>query len=204
MPYVLASAGLRQLIAGGDDIFIRGILDPEINQYDIYRVGKVYGANQGLAAENTEIVNIGQVQIISKQGDISRAKVLNSNGLIKKGDIIVRPQTLRFKPLYYLAAAPAGIKGQIIGAVDDAYKIARHDGVVVNLGSASSVYAGHIFSVLKKAEKVQDPRTNELITIGNQIIAELMIVNVFENLSYGIVLNAAEIVSVGDVIIGIE
>ena len=204
MPYVLAGAGLRELIASGDEIYIRGTLDPDFNEYHIYRIGKTYGVKDGLSTENSEIIKVGTAELLDKQGDISRAIVTESNGLVRKGDIIVRSQALNLKPLYYLAAAPQGITGKIIAAVNQAYKITRFDGVVLNVGVDTGVFPGHVFSVLKAPIQVKDPRTGEMVLISNQVIAELMIVNVFENLSYGIILNAKGIVSPGDSIIPVE
>ncbi|EPJ47403.1 MAG: hypothetical protein OFPII_12900 [Osedax symbiont Rs1] len=204
MPYVLAGVGLRDLIGSGDEIYIRGALDPEFNQYQIYRIGKVYGIKDGLSTENSEIIKIGTVDLLEKEGDISRAIVTESNGLIKKGDIIVRGHALQLQPLYYLAAAPQGVTGKIISAVNQAHKITRYDGVVLNLGVDTGVFPGHVFSVLKAPRQVKDPRTGEMVLISNQVIGELMIVNVFENLSYGIILNAKGIVSPGDSIVPVQ
>ncbi len=204
MPYVLAGAGLRELIASGDEIYIRGVLDPQFSEYHIYRIGKTYGLKDGLSSENSEIIKVGTARLLDKQGDISRAIVTESQGLIKKGDIIVRSQALHLKPLYYLAAAPQDITGRIISAVNDAYKITRFDGVVLDIGVDAGVFPGHVFSVLRAPIQIKDPRTGEMVTISNQEIAELMIVNVFESLSYGIILNAKDIVSPGDSIIPVE
>ena len=203
MPYILAGVGLRELIAQGDEVFIRGVLDPDFSEYHIYREGKTYGAESGLATENTEIIRVGTVNILDKQGEISRAEIVHAKGLVRKGDFLVRSQSLQLDPLYYLAAAPEELTGSIIGAVNEAYQIARYDGVVVNLGASSGVYAGHVFNVLTSNQSVQDPRTNEMVDITNQKIAELMIVNVFENVSYAIILNAKNTVSTGNLVQGI-
>ncbi|MCJ8338392.1 MAG: LysM peptidoglycan-binding domain-containing protein [Pseudomonadales bacterium] len=204
MPYILAGAGLRELIASGDEVYIRGVLDPDYNSYHIYRLGKTYGAEHGLSTENTEIIKVGSLDIISKQGEIARALVTKSKGLIVKGDIIVRSNELSLKPLYHLAAAPGGLEGKVIAAVNDAYQIAKYDGVVINLGANSSIYPGHVFNIIKAPIQVKDPRTQELITIASQPSAVLMVVNVFENLSYGIVLSASDAVSPGDSLARIE
>ena len=204
MPYILAGAGLRNLIASGDEVYIRGTLDPDYNTYHIYRLGRTYGAEHGLSTENTEIIKVGTLDVISKQGDISKALVTKSKGLIHKGDIIVRNNELALKPLYHLAAAPQALDGKIIAAVNDSYQIAKYDGVVINLGANSSIYPGHVFNVVKAPVQVEDPRTKELVTISNQVNAVLMVVNVFDNLSYGIVLSASDAVSPGDSLTSIE
>jgi hypothetical protein len=200
MPYILAGVGLRELISKGDEVFIRGVLDPEFNEYHIYREGKTYGKESGLLTDNTEIIRVGTLSVLDKQGDISRAEITTAKGLVRKGDFLVRSQALPLMPLYYLAAAPEEVNGKIIGAVNDAYQIARYDGVVINLGASSGIYAGHVFNVLTSDKSVEDPRTNELVAITNQKIAELMVVNVFENVSYGIILSASNSVSTGNLV----
>lgn len=200
MPYILAGVGLRELISEGDEVFIKGALDPDFNQYDIYRQGKTYGFESDLASVNTEIIRVGSANVVDRQDDISRVDIVKAQGLIRKSDFLIRSQATSLKPLYYLAAAPAGLKGKVIGAVNDAYQIARYDGVVINLGAASGVYAGHVFNVMGARKSVKDPRTNEMIKISNQKIAELMVVNVFENLSYAIILSASHSISLGDTI----
>ncbi len=200
MPYILSAVGLRELISEGDEVFIRGALDPDFNQYDIYRQGKTYGLDNGLATSNTEIIRVGSANVVERQDEISRVDIIKAEGLIRKSDFLVRSQALSLKPLYYLAAAPAGITGKVIAAVNDAYQIARYDGVVIDLGASSTVYAGHVFNVMGARDSVKDPRTNEMVKIGNQKIGELMVVNVFENLSYAIILSATHTISIGDII----
>lgn len=198
MPYILAGSGMRELIGKGDEVFVRGVLDPDFNNYHIYRVGKSFGIDQGFSSSNSEIIKVGHLELIDKQGDISRAVVTQSNGLIKKGDIIVRAQNLSLQPLFYLAAAPADVSGKIIAAVNEKFQIARYDGVVLNLGLGAGVVPGHVLNIIKAPIQVIDPKTKELVTISNQVSGMLMIVNVFENLSYAIVLNATHAILPGD------
>ncbi len=198
MPYVLASADLGIFMATGNELFIKGILDPEFNQYHVYRPGKVYGAELGFSRENTEIVKVGSLTILDQQGDVSRALITGSTGLIHAGDFIVRAQELNLKPLYYLAAAPNGVEGKIIASVEKSFQITRYGGVVLDLGIDSGVTAGHVFNIVKDAVQVTDPNTNELVTLPAQIAGRLMVVSVFEELSYAIVLNANELIATGD------
>jgi len=200
MPYVLAGSGLRKLIGKGDEVFVRGVLDPDFNQYHVYRIGKVYGTKQGFAADNTEIVKVGELEIIDQQGEISRALVTRSNGLIHKGDFIVRAQELQLRPLYFLAAAPDDLQGTIVSAVNENFQIARYDGVVLDLGLDSGVVAGHVFNIVKAPISVVDPKTQELVEITNQVSGKVMVVNVFNNLSYAIVLNADDAIAAGDIV----
>ncbi|MEH6444642.1 MAG: LysM peptidoglycan-binding domain-containing protein [Oceanospirillaceae bacterium] len=198
MPYILANAGLRELISSGDEVFIKGVLDPDFNEYHIYRAGNDYGTDEGLEVKNTEIVKVGTLVIIEMQDGISKAKIIRAKGLIKKGDFLVRSQELNLKPFYYLAAAPEGVTGKILSPVNDALNISRYDGVVLNLGEADGLYPGHVFNIAKAPRQVKDPRTSKLVTIGSQVVGELMVVSVFKNLSYGIVLNAKDLISAGD------
>ncbi|NQZ31178.1 MAG: LysM peptidoglycan-binding domain-containing protein [Oceanospirillaceae bacterium] len=200
MPYILAGSGMRELIGKGDEVFVRGVLDPDFNHYHIYRIGKTFGAEQGFPTSNTEIIKVGTLDLLDKQGDISRGIVSQSKGLVKKGDIIVRAQNLSLQPLYYLAAAPSDVSGKIIAAVNEKFQIARYDGVVLNLGLDAGITPGHVFNIIKAPVEVVDPKTKELVTISNQISGKLMVVNVFENLSYGIVLSATNAILPGDTI----
>jgi len=200
MPYVLAGEGLRELIGKGDEVFLRGVLDPDFNLYHVYRVGKTYGLEQGFDSNNTEIIKVGSVEVIEKQGDITRALVTSSNGLIHKGDIIVRAQELKLRPLYYLAAGPVDVQGKVVSQVNDNFQIARYDGVVLNLGHDSGVVPGHVFNIVKAPLDVIDPKTQETVQITNQIVGNLMVVNVFDNLSYAIVLSADDTISPGDAV----
>lgn len=204
MPYILSNAGLRQLISLGDEVFIKGVLDPDFNEYHIYRAGKEYGVDHGMDAKNTEIVKVGSLAVIGVQGDISKAKIVRATGLIKKGDFLVRSQELNLKPLYYLAAAPDGVQGKILSPVNDTLNISRYDGVVLNLGEAEGLHPGHVFNIAKGPMQVKDPRTSKLVTIGKQVVGELMVVSVFKNLSYGIVLNAKDLISAGDYLQSVE
>jgi hypothetical protein len=197
MPYVLSTAGLNSLVGKGDEVYVRGLLDPDFDQYDVYRLGNTYDSKFGLATSNTEIVNVGMLSINNQSGDINKAVVLKANDLIRNGDIVVRHNELDLKPIYYLASAPKELKGEIIAIASDVHKASRFDSVVINMGLDAAVYAGHVFNIIDVPLKVEDPRTKEVVLINNQLIGKLMVVNVFENISYGIILESSQPVGPG-------
>jgi len=197
MPYVLASAGLNSLVGKGDNIYVKGILDPDYNQYDVYRLGKTYDSKFGLDTSNSEIINVGTLTINNPTGDLNKAVVSKARDLIRNGDIVVRHKELDLKPIYYLAPAPKELKGEVISLASDVHKASRFDTVVINMGLDHSVYAGHVFNILDVPLKVKDPRTKKTVLIDNQLIGKLMVVNVFENISYAIVLESSQPVSPG-------
>ncbi|MEM5530429.1 LysM peptidoglycan-binding domain-containing protein [Gammaproteobacteria bacterium AS21] len=197
MPYVLSTAGLNSLVGKGDEVYVRGVLDPEVDQYDVYRLGQVYDAKFGLDSTNTEIVNVGMLTISNQDGEINKAVVVKANDLIRNGDIVVRHSELDLKPIYYLAPAPKDLKGEIIAIASNVHKASRFDSVVINMGLDAAVYAGHVFNIVDAPLKVEDPRTKEIVLIDNQVIGKLMVVNVFENISYAIILESAKPISPG-------
>ena len=204
MPYVVGSSDGKQLIGKGDEVFVRGTLDPEFNEYHIYRKNKEYNGFLGLNSNDVEVVKVGTLDVTSRKEDVSRAVISLSRGLVKKGDFLVRSQALELQPLYYLAAGPQGLDGQIISAVGGSFQISKFDGVVINMGMNEALYAGHVFNVVKAPFVIKDPRTKENITITDQVVAQLMVVNVFENLSYGIILSIKDLVSIGDKVVSIK
>ncbi len=123
--------------------------------------------------------------------------VVKANDLIRNGDIVVRHSELDLKPIYYLAPAPKDLKGEIIAIASNVHKASRFDSVVINMGLDAAVYAGHVFNIVDAPLKVEDPRTKEIVLIDNQVIGKLMVVNVFENISYAIILESAKPISPG-------
>lgn len=204
MPYIVGSANGHNLLGRGDEVFVRGPLDPDFNEYHVYRKNKQYNGFLGLDSNDTEVIRVGTLQVVDRKDDLSRGLISHSNGLVKKGDFIVRSQSLKLHPLYYLAAAPEGLSGKIVSAVNPNFQISKFDGVVINLGKNEALYAGHVFNVVKAPFTIKDPRTNEDLTIDDQVVGQLMVVNVFENLSYGILLSVKDLVSVGDKLVSIN
>ncbi len=204
MPYIIGAANGQQLIGKGDEVFIRGTLDPDFNEYHIYRKNKEYNGFLGLDSKDIEVVKVGTLNIVDMKDDVSRAVITLSNGLVKKSDFIVRSQALNLQPVFYLAAAPQGLAGRIVSTVNNSFQIAKFDGVVIDMGKEEALYAGHVLNIVKAPFTIKDPRTNESITIDDQVLGQLMIVNVFENLSYGIILNIEDLISIDDRVVSIK
>lgn len=204
MPYIVSGVGLRELMGVGDEVYIKGALDPDFSVYHIYRKNRDYAQLLAKGANTSEIRRIGSLEVSTTNENLSTAKVIASNGLVKKGDFLVRSQAFDSPELFYLAAAPKELNGRIVAAVNNKFQVAKNDGVVINFGVDSGLFPGHVFKVIKAPFSIKDPRSNENILVDNQVIAELMVVNVFDNLSYGVILNAKEIVSVGDKLAGIN
>jgi hypothetical protein len=105
--------------------------------------------------------------------------------------------------LSYVPHAPAGpMDGTIVSVYGNAVSIAGQSQIVViNKGTADGVEMGLVLAILKEGERRVDtsqPGERSDIKMPNERNGLLMVFRPFENLSYALILEISDTVSIGD------
>lgn len=74
----------------------------------------------------------------------------------------------------------------------------QFDVVAINKGMREGLKAGHVFATYRRGELLKDPVTNEMVKLPSERSGEMMIFKVFEKVSYGLILQSNNVVSIGD------
>ena len=70
--------------------------------------------------------------------------------------------------------------------------------VALNRGAREGIESGHVFSIYRRGELIKDPVTKEMLRLPQERSGELMVFKVFEKVSYGLIMQSSDVVSIGD------
>ena len=196
-PYIIAAGTGRVLGANDERVHARGNLDPSQPIYGIFRRGKSYTDPRTQEMLGVNADDIGTARFITA-GDLSTLAVQRITQEIRPGDRLFRaPSPIA---LHSLDAAQPGpfIEGTIIDVPKGVTQIGVLDAVTLNKGRRDGLAEGQLLSVIKAGARVRDALTGALVTLPEARAGTLLVFRTYENLSYGLVLNASQPLAVQD------
>jgi hypothetical protein len=120
--------------------------------------------------------------------------ITRANREVLKGDRLLAP--LDEEPdQYFMPHAPdASVNGQIISVLDGVSRIGRLQTVVINRGRRDGLESGHVLAVYRTGEEVRDTvggsQQGTTVKLPNERAGTLMVVRLFDNISYALVMEA--------------
>lgn len=102
--------------------------------------------------------------------------------------------------LFVPHAAPAQMHARIMSVYSGVENAGQNQIVAINKGLVDGLERGHVLRVLTNGELVRDrtDASRPLLKLPNEIKGDLMIFSVFNRVSYGLILEITEPVTVGD------
>jgi hypothetical protein len=214
----------RVLITRGDRAYARGrngmpLVESDPRATDLYRIYRnavplkhpVTGTVLGYEAKylgSAELVRAESVQpVLTSSGgtqptvvpasiDITRAKEE-----IRVGDRLM-PEPTRLLSSYVPRAPGAPVDGRIVSVYGDAVAlIGQNQVVALSLGTADGIEPGHVLTILSSGRRVDDrtePSERAQIKLPDEPTGMLMVFRTFERVSYALVLEINQAVTVGD------
>ena len=143
------------------------------------------------------LVNIlGELEIIELNGDVSTAKILKSFDVISQGNYL-RPfeQTVRKINLKHFEGQ---IDGWILEAQNPVGMIAENEMIYLDRGSQDGLSAGNIMLVYRPGGSVAEPGTNRKLNLPPRLLGKVLITDVKERTSSGLITSSLEVIKVGD------
>jgi hypothetical protein len=223
-PRIVSAPEDRVLITQGERAYVRGrigtpVVESDPRRVEAYRVfrnavplydpvtGQVLGyeaAYLGSAelARNESVqpvrVESGKVvdMLVPATVDITRAKEE-----MRVGDRLL-PEPPRVFTSYVPRAPSLPVDGSIISVYGDAVAlIGQNQVVVINRGAAEGVENGNVMAILKSGRRILDrsePRERAQLKLPDERSGLMMVFRTFEHLSYALVLEITDTVTVGD------
>jgi LysM domain len=201
-PYVAHARDHRLISSVGNDVYVRRLGDGAVgNRYSIYHVGDelkdpddgdVLGY-QGLYAAEADLQRLG---------DPATARVVDSARETLEGDILlpVEPES----KMDFVPRAPGSkIDGRIMSVIDDRTVVADYDVVVINRGSKHGLEPGHVLTVWEAGEEVRDVTANRespSLQLPDERNGLAMVFKAYDRMSYGLMMQSAREVHVGDAV----
>ena len=207
-PYVLASRDLHVVAADGDTLYARGFSGPvELgSHYNVIRVGD-------------KLIDPDDKRVLGYNGVFTGAAHVTADGatvslVLTESSRETRPGDKLFAggvdvPLDFIPSPPrANTNGRIIAVSDGVKIIGQYYVVVINRGSRDGLTPGNVLAVYDTGPIVDDTVNNGFfgltrlgtprVQLPSERTGTFMVFKTFDNISYGLIMEATNLIHVGD------
>ena len=207
-PYVLATRDLHVVMSEGNTLYARGFTGPVESgaHYNVVRVGEklIDPDDKRLLGYNGIFTGAAHV---TKGGETVSLIMTESTLETRAGDKLL-PGGVDV-PLDFSPSPPrVQTNGRIIAVADGVTIIGQYNVVVVNRGTRDGLAPGNVLAVYDTGPIVSDNEkkgffnTDELFAKKVQLPSErtgtFMVFKTFDNISYGLIMEATDLIRVGD------
>jgi LysM repeat protein len=207
-PYVLDARDYHVLVADGETFYARGFNDTvELGaHYVVVRVGDalIDPDDHRVLGYNGTFTGAGHV---TRLGDPTTLLMTESMRETRSGDKLI-PGGVDV-PLDFIPSPPRNAtNGRIIAVSDGVSIIGQYQVVVINRGSHDGLAPGNVLAVFDTGPMVADTDKKGFFNVDRfaakkvQLPSEhtgtFMVFKTFENISYGLIMEATDIIRVGD------
>jgi hypothetical protein len=208
-PYVLAARDLHVVMADGNTIYARGFSRPADvgTHYNVLRVGDALRDPDDNRVVGYDGIFTGAGHI-TRGGDPATLILTESNRETIAGDKLF--PGLVDVPLDFIPSAPkTRINGRIMAVHDGVTMIGQYQVVVINRGARDGLAAGNVLAVFENGGIVSDNEkhgflngTSSLfaskVRLPNERTGTFMVFKTFDRISYGLIMEASNIIRVRD------
>lgn len=196
-PYILGSADEHLMMAQDNTVYIRGELDKERIRFAVFRPGEALTDPESEEILGYEAVYAGEAYI-KQYGDPAIARITAAEREIANGDRLLPLDKSIGDTLYYPRTPDHKIEGQIISLFDALFGIAKFQIAVINRGNRDGIEVGHLLETLSAGKTVTDrfdPKGKTEVKLPDQRSGLMMVFQVFDKVSYGLILESALVIS---------
>jgi LysM repeat protein len=207
-PYLLATRDLHVVMSEGDTLYARGFSSPaELGtHYNVVRVGEALIDPDDNRVLGYDGIFTGSGHV-TRQGDPTTLVMTESTMESRAGDKLIAGGVE--VPLDFIPSAPrVKTNGRIIAVSHGVTIIGQYEVVVVNRGTRDGLAPGNVLAVFDTGPIVPDTDKKgffNLDTLGAKKIAlpsertgTFMVFKTFDNISYGLIMEATNLIRVGD------
>lgn len=197
-PYVLGGRGERLISGAGDRIYARGSLLEDQRRQGVYRAANEYKDPDTEEFLGFEMVKIADADVAAQSEDVISLDIVKSHKEVRVLDRVVPTEEVRIQSVFYPKPSPEGVEGKILSVLSGVRDAGQFNVVALNRGAREGLDAGHVFAIYRRGERIKDPVTKEFVTLPQERSGELMVFKVFEKVSYGLIMQSTDVVSIGD------
>jgi nucleoid-associated protein YgaU len=196
-PYVLAGVEKHVITGAGSSINARGEFDPKVPTYGIYRQGKVFTDDATGEVLGVEATDIGTAKVTHVEGDIAKLDVLRSTREVLAKDRLLASEERAIDAIFYPSPPKSEIDGKVINIEGGVNEYGAMNVVLIDKGKRDGLEVGNVLAIYAQGETMKDPVTGESVKLINERAGLLMVFNVFEKTSFGLVLESSQPLSLG-------
>ncbi len=198
-PRIIATQEGRVYLGRGDRAYVRGIKADGASTWHVYRPAKPLIDPDTRKPIAYEALFLGTAQVVRK-GDPTTVQIVGNAEEIGEGDRLVPAEaarTVNFAP----RAPDKDVAGRIVSVYRGITQVGRNSVVALNVGRNQGVDVGHVLTVQLTGKLAKDRQTNELVKLPNEPIGQLLVFRTFDTISYGLIVDASQSISVGDSVV---
>lgn len=213
-PYIMAERFGNTVMSPGDNIFARGEWTPGVYTYDIIRNGRNLvdpdtGRDMGI-----EGVKIGEATISKTNGQEAVLQLDRVVEEVRVGDRFVASQTQTLDPTLMPFAPGFDVNAAILTLNSGANVGGLYDTLVLNKGSVDGIQVSQLLAIQEPEIEVTDPmvpakmfdavkrslgkEVDNVVTFPGNNIGFVLIYRVFDETSFGLVIDTDKEVRMGD------
>jgi len=207
-PYVLATRDLHVVMSEGDTVYARGFSSPaELgSHYNVVRVGDALIDPDDNRVLGYDGIFTGSGHV-TRQGDPTTLIMTESARESRAGDKLI-PGGVDV-PLDFIPSAPrVKTNGRIISVANGVTVIGQYEVVVVNRGARDGLAPGNVLGVFDTGPVVADTDKRgffnldrlgaKRVQLPSERTGTFMVFKTFDNISYGLIMEATNLIRVGD------
>jgi LysM repeat protein len=207
-PYVLATRDLHVVMSEGDTVYARGFSSPaELgSHYNVVRVGDPLIDPDDNRVLGYDGIFTGSGHV-TRQGDPTTLIMTESARESRAGDKLI-PGGVDV-PLDFIPSAPrVKTNGRIISVANGVTVIGQYEVVVVNRGARDGLAPGNVLGVFDTGPVVADTDKRgffnldrlgaKRVQLPSERTGTFMVFKTFDNISYGLIMEATNMIRVGD------
>lgn len=162
-PYVVGSDGDRLTIGAGDRLYLRGVKDQQTQGLAFFRKGESYIDPDSGELLGYEAIHLGNGNMV-RAGDPATVDIRKSVLEILPGDRALASDDQQMRPVFLPHAVKSGFDGRILSVYGGVSQIGQFNVVVLNRGAREGLEVGHVLTVYRKGDTVDDPFAKEQVT----------------------------------------
>jgi len=198
-PRIVAAEEGRFYLGQGDRAYVRGIREDSVTEWQVYRPAKPLLDPDTRQALGYEALYLGSARVV-RTGDPATVRILKASEEIGEGDRLVPAEPAR--PVNSSPRPPEKeVSGKIVSVHRGITQVGKHSVVALNVGSSHGLEIGHVLTVQQTGKLVKDRGVNQLVKLPNEPIGQLLVFRTFDTISYGLIVEASQSISVGDTVV---
>lgn len=195
-PYILTSRRGHLAHGSNTEVYVRGKAFEEEEIYNVMHVGDPLEDPDTGRMLGYHATYVGEGRV-TRTGDPATLYLIATAREALNGDKLL-PVDNDF-PLRFTPRAPEReVEGRLIHVLDAVSLVGSYQIVTLNRGSKHGLEPGHVLSVWQAGEKVRDRFEGGDVQLPDEYAGHLMIFRAFEELSYGLIMQASNEIRVLD------
>ncbi|NGX17656.1 LysM peptidoglycan-binding domain-containing protein [Wenzhouxiangella sp. XN24] len=195
-PYILTSRAGHLAHGSFTEVYVRGADFAQDEIYSVVNVGEPLRDPDNGRLLGYEGIYVGEGRVI-RTGDPATLQLQATAREALNGDKLVPVETdfpLRFTP----RPPEQEVDGRIISVLNGVARASTYQIVTLNRGTQHGLEPGHVLAVWQAGERVRDRFEGGRVDLPDEYAGNLMIFRSYEDLSYGLIMQASNEIRVLD------